>query len=409
MFRSFTLCLLIGLALTGCGTIPLHNTPPEAQASRAVVSGFTPNIRAWGDIAPGNLDAVVSKRIAEYKLSHAEYFRAHGVYPPMDYLALSGGGNDGAFGAGILCGWSASGKRPDFTIVTGISTGALIAPFAFLGPDYDDELRQVYTTLSSENIFIGTLSTVFDGLTGGMALTDNGPLAKKIEESITQEMFTRIGAEHRKGRRLLIGTTNIEAQRSVIWDIGSLANSGSPGGLKLFREILLASAAIPGAFKPVFIDVTIDGKNYSEIHADGGVTAQVFLYPLQSTSRESALFKESGIDRHLYVIRNTKITPEYRQLKPSVVSLSQRSIETLIKYQGIGDLFKLYVGAQRDGIAYNLIQVPPEFTAESKQLFDPAYMTKIFDLGYRMGADGIPWQTKPPGAAYIDEVPISKN
>ena len=409
MVRNCIISLVLVLALTGCGTIPLHTTPPEDKAAQAVVSGFSPNIRAWGDVAPHNLDAVVVKRLAEYKQSHAAYFAEHGVYPPMDYLALSGGGSDGAFGAGILCGWSASGKRPDFTIVTGISTGALIAPFAFLGSDYDPQLRQVYTTLRSENIFMGTLSTVLDGLTGGMALTDTAPLAKKIEETITPEMFTRIAAEHRKGRRLLIGTTNMEAQRSIIWDIGSLANSGNPDALKLFHQILLASAAIPGVFKPVFIDVTIDGKHYNEIHSDGGVTAQVFLYPLQSTSRESALFKESGIERHLYVIRNTKITPEYSELQPSVRSLSQRSIETLIKYQGIGDLFKLYVGAQRDGIAYNLIQVPPEFSAESKELFDPVYMSKIFELGYKMGADGVPWQNKPPGAAYVDDVPVAAN
>ncbi len=390
------------LALAACGQATLHNPVPKEKSSLAVVTGYGKNIRSWGDEAPPNLETSIAKRIAEYKAAHTLYYKQHRSYPPMNYLALSGGGNDGAFGAGLLCGWSASGARPQFAIVTGVSTGALIAPFAFLGKDYDPQLRHVYTTLRSDNIFMGTVSTVLDGITGGLAVTDTTPLARKIEETITPEMFERIREEHKKGRRLLIATTNLEAQRSVIWDIGAIANSGNPGALKLFHNIMMASAAIPGVFKPVFISVTIDGKTYDEIHVDGGVTSQVFLYPLQSTSTESWMFRKSGITRSLYVIRNTKISPEYKRITPGIVSLSQRSLETLIKSQGIGDLYRLYVGAQRDGIDYHMIQVPPSFEAESEEIFDPAYMSKIFDVGYAMGSNGIPWMSKPPHVEYID-------
>lgn len=391
--------------MAACGTVPPHKALKKDFASQALVTGYKQNIRAWGDEAIPNLATSIEKRIGEYKNTESAYFAAHGKYPAMEYLTLSGGGNDGAFGAGILCGWTDAGTRPQFTIVTGVSTGALIAPFAFLGSDYDDELKQLYTTLKSENIFEGSIGTILEGITGGLALTDSTPLMEKIEESITIDMFKRIGEEHRKGRRLLIATTNMEAQRSVIWDMGSIANSGAPDALELFHKIMLASASIPGAFKPVYIDVTVDGQTYNEIHADGGVTSQVFLYPLQSTQKESGLFRDNGIDRKLYIIRNTKIAPEYKEIDPGLFALTQRSIETLIKYQGRGDLYRLYVGAERDGIDYNLIQVPDDFTAVSEELFDPVYMKKIFELGYNMGKNGIVWQKKPPHVDYVDADP----
>lgn len=394
--------LLLLAVLSACANaIPLHNAVPAGKERDVVVKGYGANIRAWGDEAPQKLDAIIEKRIREYSEANTDYFGKHAAYPAMEYLAISGGGDNGAFGAGVLCGWTKAGTRPQFTIVTGVSTGALIAPFAFLGSEYDDELKEVYTTLKSENIIESTVGTIFDGIAGGLALANNSPLAKKIDETITQEMYDRIAVEHRKGRRLLIGTTNIEAQRSVIWDIGAIANSGNPDGLKLFRQIMLASSAVPGVVSPVFIDVMAGSKKYSEIHADGGVTAQVFLYPLQSTSRESILFRESKIPRHLYIIRNAKITPEYKPIKPGLFSLSERSVETLIKYQGIGDLYRLYVGAKRDGIDYNLIYVPSDFSVVSQELFDPFYMAAIFERGYYMGKNNVQWMTAPPGVQYI--------
>ena len=244
---------------------------------------------------------------------------------------------------------------------------------------------------------------MLDGIFGGLALTDSGPLARMIEKTVTQEMFEKIGQEHRNGRRLLIGTTNLETQRNIIWDIGAIAVSGNPEGLKLCHKVLLASAAIPGAFKPVFMDVTVDGRTYNEIHVDGGVTAQVFLYPLQSIVDEKRLFAENGISRRLYIIRNAKIVPEYESLKPRLMSLSRRSIETLIKNQGIGDLFKLYAGAERDGIDYNLVHIPQDFRAKSTELFDPKYMSQLFALGETSGRAGIRWMDSPPDYALMEQ------
>lgn len=390
-------------ALAGCTYIPAHNAIPPDRAGEARVNGFDESIRFWGDEAPKTITQTLSKRVAQYKSNHADYFKKHGRYPALNYLALSGGANDGAFAAGLLNGWSREGSRPEFALVTGVSTGALIAPFAFLGPDYDPTLKQLYTKLNTDNILKGGPLTILSGLFGGLALTDTSPLQQRIEETVTPAMFKAIAAEHRKGRRLFIATTNIEAQRSVIWDIGAIANSGRPEGLALMHKIMLASAAVPGVFPPVFIDVHVNGTHYNEIHADGGITSQVFLYPLALNRTAIDAFRKNKLERHLYIIRNSKIAPAYEPLDPGIFSLTRRSVETLIKYHGLGDLFRLYVGSQRDGIDYNLINVPEDFTVPSKEVFDPVYMSALFDRGYAIAIHGIAWDKTPPGVAYRPE------
>ncbi len=389
--------------MTACASAaPLHRAVPEMQVNEAQLVGFPAGIRSWSDEPGAGLAHAIEKRIDQYRASHDQYFNEHGVYPPMSYLALSGGSNNGAYGAGVLYGWTRSGTRPEFTVVTGVSTGALIAPFAFLGPQYDEVLRREYTTVNSDGIYMGDVWTVLRGVAGGMALVDNKPLRDRIDELITWELLGEIGAEHRKGRRLLIITTNLEAQRGVIWSIGSIANSGAPGALALFKKILLASAAVPGLFEPVMIDVTVGGQTYQEIHVDGGVTSQVFLFPLKSTRADRDAFAASNIRRDLYIIRNGKINPDYNEMKPAALSLSQRSLETLIKYQGIGDLYRIYSGAQRDGMNYHLTYIPSDFDEKPQELFDPVYMSKLFDLGYqRMRSDNL-WETTPPGMDYVD-------
>ena len=404
MQRTLTRLLLVCAfaVLSACASTPVFRSVPEQLVNQAAVDGFPVGIRSWSDEPGADLAAAIEKRIDQYKLSHEAYYQQHRSFPPMSYLALSGGSNNGAYAAGILYGWTKSGRRPEFTIVTGVSTGALIAPFAFLGSQYDEVLRREYTTVNSENIFESDFWTVVRGVSGGMALVDSGPLRRRIDEIITPQLFADIAAEHRKGRRLLIITTNLEAQRGVVWSIGSIANSGLPGGLELFKKILMASAAVPGLFAPVLIDVNVAGERYQEIHVDGGVTSQVFLFPLKTTTADRDAFEQSGIERNLYIIRNGKITPDHMEMKPSALPLSQRSLETLIKYQGIGDLYRIYSGAERDGMNYHMTFIPPEFNEKSTELFDPVYMSKLFDLGYRLNRDGKYWVSAPPGIEYVD-------
>lgn len=389
-------------ALPACTSLPVHTAVPEQSVSSATVVGFSSGIRSWGDEASDDIAATIERRITRYQEFNADYYAEHKSYPAMNYLALSGGSNNGAFSAGILYGWTKAGTRPQFTVVTGVSTGALIAPFAFLGPKYDEMLKREYTTITSDKIFLTDTWTALKGIAGGISLVDISPLKKRLDDVITPELFAEIAAEHRKGRRLLIGTTNLEAQRSVIWNIGNIANSGNPRALELFKKILLASAAVPGIFEPVFIDVTVEGKQYQEIHVDGGVTSQVFLFPLQSSHLDKDAFAQAGIERNLYIIRNGKISPDYLEMKPMVFSLSQRSIETLIKNQGLGDLYRLYSGTVRDGINYRLSYIPPEFNEKSTQVFDPVYMSKLFQFGYDLNKDGDFWLKVPPGMEYAD-------
>jgi predicted acylesterase/phospholipase RssA len=305
------------------------------------------------------------------------------------YLALSGGGADGAYGAGILVGWTAAGTRPEFTIVTGTSTGALIAPFAFLGPRYDPVLRKLYTELSTADLV--ERRSLFD-IVRNESATSSAPLRRLLEQYIDDAFVAELAEQHRRGRSLLIGTTNLDACRSVIWDIGAIASSGHPRALELIRSIMLASAAIPAAFPPVLIDVEADGQRCQEMHDDGGAMPQVFLYP-----PSVRLAEQVQRARRLYIIRNARLDPEWADVQRRTLPIAGRAIASLIATQGIGDLYRLYLQAQRDGLDYNLAFIPPTFRAVPKEVFDRDYMNQLYEVGYDLARHGYPWQKTPPG------------
>ena len=190
---------------------------------------------------------------------------------------ISGGGDWGAFGAGVLKGWgNVTGDlaRPQFDVVTGVSTGALIAPFAFLGRAYDSQLAGLFTSYGADQIYE---SNILSGIFGGKALANSKPLAKLIETYVDASFLRRVAEERTKGRFLLVGTTNLDAQRPVYWDMGKIAQKGDNQALELFRHVLLASASIPGIFPPVLVQVEAGGQVYQEMHVDGGTTREVFF------------------------------------------------------------------------------------------------------------------------------------
>ena len=273
--RFIVLALLAALVFLsqGCMALQVRHPLPEHLLDQAQVADL-PGIRAWGDTLSESLEQSAIESIRQ------EMAANHGkLEPEANFLALSGGGGDGAFGAGILCGWTEAGTRPRFKLVTGISTGALIAPFAFLGPEYDAKLKEAYTTISDKDIYTvpSMLKLVLNlGRIEGVASTE--PLAELLERLIDDKMIQAIAAEHNKGRRLLVGTTQLDAQRQVIWNMGAIAASGHPDAPKLFRQVLRASASIPVAFNPVYIKVKAGGQEYDEMHVDGGVRAEVMLY-----------------------------------------------------------------------------------------------------------------------------------
>ena len=386
---KFTLLLIAGLVLAACAgpTVDSLREPvPESLVDRTAVPGYS-HIRYWGDTGEGLSPNIVSEVMAQQ--------RAAGFAPKNpSFLAVSGGGSNGAFGAGVLFGWTAAGTRPEFVVVTGISTGSLIAPFAFLGPPYDELLKQAYTDISGEDIY--EKKGVF-AILGSESVADNTPLRHLVSRYVTDRMVSDIAREHNRGRRLLIGTTNLDAARPVVWDIGTIANSGDPGRKKLIQDILVASASIPGVFPPVNIKVVADGKSYDEMHVDGGTSNQAFMFPTNfSLKQADKEMKRGKVTRTLYVLRNGKVTPEYSKVKPKLAAIVGKSISSLIKYQGIGDLYRMYANAQRDGITFRAVWIPESFTMKEPKPFDPGYMRALFDLGYEMGRNGVKWSDQPP-------------
>jgi predicted acylesterase/phospholipase RssA len=314
--------------------------------------------------------------------------------PPESFLSISGGGDDGAFGAGLLNGWTEAGTRPVFKMVTGVSTGSLIAPFAFLGSKYDGVLRETYTHTSEKDIFKKRFVTaaLFDD-----ALTDTSPMAKTVSHYITRELLDAIAAEYAKGRILLVGTTDLDAREPVFWNMGAIASSKDPAALALFRKITLASAAIPAAFPPVMIDVTVNGHRYQEMHVDGGASRQVFMYPRRVNLGDVSAGNNAERDRTVYIIRNDQVDPEWASTHRRTLSIATRTIDSLTFTQGLGDMYREYLTSIRDKIDFNLTYIPADFTAAKKSMFDPVYMTKLFERGRESALKGVEWVKAPPG------------
>jgi hypothetical protein len=389
--RLAFLVLLTGIAVLGACSFPERSPAvPRTDTTRALPLGLA-NVRFFAD---GDPRPMMEEAARAYERQEAT-LRAEGAantLPPINYLAISGGGDDGAFGTGLLNGWAATGTRPQFQFVTGVSTGAMIAPFAFLGSDYDDAMAKMYTTLTPAKVFRERWITavVFDD-----AMTDTSPLAQVIASYADQKMLSAIAREYHKGRLLLIGTTDLDSERPVIWNIGAIAASGHPGGLELFRKILRASAAVPGVFQPVMIDVELDGKKYQEMHVDGGAVAQLFVYPSSIDISKSGIRRE----RHAYIICNGKLDPNYSVSKRQTLSVAGRSISTMLTASGKNDVLRVYFLAKRDGIDYNLAYIGSDFTTTEAGVFEPPYMRALYDYGYRQGANGHPWHKLPPQVA----------
>ena len=381
----------------GCATIAPRNVLPQADAAQIELEGFH-NIRFWGDSSAREIQAIVMA-----DASKTEDRLSSGVerHPPFsNLLAISGGAEDGAFGAGLLVGWSDAGTRPVFDLVTGVSSGALIAPFAFLGREHDGQLRDIFTKYERKDIFTYNVH----GLIEGSALADDRPLAKLIEKYVDEAFLQEVAKARLNGRILLIGTTNLDTQRPVLWDMGRIAISRDRHALGLFRKILLASATLPGVFPPVRIQVRVGGQSYDELHVDGGITRQVFIAPsIFSFASHDQKPARPATKPRLYVIRNGKIDPEWQSVSENVVSITQRSISTLIKNQGIGDLYRIYSITKRDGIDFNLASIPPDFSETSDEPFDQKYMIALFDRGYNLASHNYSWVKAPPGMELVPQ------
>ena len=383
--RTVLLAAVLQLAISGCSTPGRLPAVPLSAAAAA-----TPTAIPVRYLVSRETDSFAAEARSSFVKEQAWLASQGkgGTLPPVYFLAISGGGDNGAYGAGFLNGWTAAGTRPEFKAVTGVSTGALIAPFAFLGPKYDYVLERVYTTTSQKNIFKkrGLIKGVF-----GDAMADSRPLADIIAEYVNQQLLDELAAEYAKGRILLVGTANLDSLEPVIWNMTAIAASKDPRSIPLFRSILLASASIPGAFPPVMIDVDSGGTRYQEMHVDGGTMAQVFFYP------PSINLQQQQRQRTLYVIRNARLDVDWSNVERRTLSIAARAIGSLTRTQGIGDLYRIYATTQRDGIDFNLTYIPPTFNTPHMEEFDTSYMRQLYAVGMQAAQSGYRWQKYPPG------------
>jgi hypothetical protein len=349
-------------------------TRPEfsaADQAAAQIPGM-PDVRFWAD-------------------SVADFERAL-AGPPGPWLILSTGGEEGAYGAGFLNGWSASGTRPQFSVITGVSTGALMATYVFAGPQFDAELHQGYTQISASDIFeVAALhqgytqisaSDIFEVAATPESLADAWPLGKLIEKRVTPEILSAVAAEYAKGRRLFVVTTNLDAGRPMVWNMGAIAAHGGEAALKLYRQILLASAAIEGLFQPVYITAEANGHQFQEMHADGGATGPLFFGPVPYLM-PNATKRLPATD--LYAVVNGKMSSEFYMPTRNTAGILGRAITVALNAGGRLEIALASLAARRAGIGFNVTYVGDDFDQVGRGLFDPKYMTALYDYGYAKG------------------------
>ncbi|MCX5714484.1 MAG: patatin-like phospholipase family protein [Candidatus Omnitrophica bacterium] len=391
--------LLAVLSIQGCATLRPRKAVPMDFTGKVTIDGM-PDIRTDLD----DPDPVVMQK------SLIDSFRQEGlvnllgikIYP---VLAVSGAGANGAYGAGLLKGWSKEGSRPIFKIITGVSSGSIIALYAFLGKDYDDELERFFTMTSTKDVM--RQKNIFSILFGD-SLMDTAPLAKMISAIVNGKLLARVAEEHKRGRRLFVGTVNLDAQEFVVWDMGAIACKGGSDSLKLFRKIIMASTALPMTFPPVhFKVISATGELYDEMHVDGATMRGVFYIDRLTKNMEGAA-KAFGIDPsryrpQIYILSNSYMAPTRQQVEDSLVAISMRSLDTVVSATSNGDTYRLYAFAKKRGLDFNLAYIPDDFKPHPKDFFDTNEMRRMFKRGYDDAVNGYKWHKTPPGYAAEDE------
>jgi predicted acylesterase/phospholipase RssA len=352
-------------AETKSSELPPRAPYTAAEALVATIPGM-PDARFWGD-------------------SEADY-KAALPSEPGPWLILTSGGADGAFGAGLLIGLTEAGKRPDYAVVTGVSTGALIAPFAFAGPHYDEALHKAYTEVTAADIFEVGSST-------GESFVNSWPLRDFIAKEITPQLMADIAAAHRSGRRLFVVTSDIDSERSVVWNMGAIAAHGGEDATKLFCKVLLASASIPGGFPPVLIDVEADGKRFQEMHVDGGLGGQFFVAP-PSLMASTSDYRLPATQ--LYIVVNTGLRRDFKVVDRFAPTILTQAIGMAVPVDTSLMIDRAYVVAKRSGVEFNVASIPASFNAPSKGPFDPEYMKALFEVGSVQGKGPIAFAATPP-------------
>ena len=255
-----------------------------------------------------------------------------------------------------------------------------MAPFVFLGPDYDDVLEAIFTSgLAQDLLRIDGVNVIF-----GAGAYKSEPLKELIAKYANAELLDAIAVEYRKGRMLMIATTNLDAQRTMIWNMGAIAASNSPDRLSLFRTVLAASVSIPGVFAPTFIDVVANGEHYSEMHVDGGVTSNVVAVP-EGIMTAKGLNAPAG--SRVYVVVNGKLAPDAALTSNSTLPIVARSFWTTVKANTKNTLIATYEFCRRNNWGFFVTAIDAGRTIETQKInFDTAYMQELFAYGLAKGS-----------------------
>jgi Patatin-like phospholipase len=369
--------IAIALALVvaiGCASKPVNNPPDNLIGKPWANVGETMPPR------DGDTDAVAS-------LASVFAGKPPPTVPgrPLNVLCMSGGGKYGAFTAGVLAGWTASGQRPIFDIATGISSGGVVATLAFLGPKYDRKLASYFTDLSRADLYKWT---PIRGLIEGTGLLSAEPLERLLAREISDEFLSDLRAAHAEGRRLYVGTGNVTTNRPVVWDLGGIASSGREDAPVLIRKILLASCAPPGAIRPIEIDVEVNGVRYKELHSDAGNFSQVFMRSPAGIPAGSTV----------WVLSAGKIYRDPMREKPKLMTMISGGVSNSLYALFRSDLMKLFALCAVDKLQYRLLSLPEDFRGTASSFsFESEELSRLYWIGYQMTvSNGGDWRTTPP-------------
>ncbi len=349
---------------------------PAPPSDRPVQAAGFPGVRLTVDQADDALRQAADRLAPLRSLIGRDEF---------NILALSGGASGGAYGAGVLAGLTKAGRRPDFAIVTGVSTGALIAPMAFLGSAWDERLTEAYVGGHATELL--SLRRLAPAL--GPSIFKGESLDALVETFVDQEMVEAVAVEHGKGRRLLIATTNLDSQRAVVWDMGEIAAHGGAEALRLFRALLVASASVPGIFPPKLIEVEAEGRTYQEMHVDGGVAAPLFLMPdaLLHWRNLGPRFRRGRV----HVIVNTVLDPSTQSTPPGVASIMARSFDTMLRFSYRQALSLAAGFCSRHNLPLSVASIPSTFEGFNLLKFETDLMRGIYDAGVEQAMQGTVW------------------
>ena len=365
--RTLAVWTILSVMLGGCVTLPRAPFTQDEQAS-ASPSGF------------GQVRYAAEEELLALMLRQSLKPNAKGE---IDALAVSGGGANGAYGAGLLYGWSKSGQRPQFQLVTGISAGALLAPFAFLGPAWDNELRQAYFGSEVSHL---TQPRLFSFLTPG--LYRKAPLEELVRSYVSEKLINAVAAEHAAGRRLLVGTTNLDTQQLVVWDMGAIATKGGAKARDLFATVLIASASVPGIYAPSMIGVESAGQTFSEMHVDGQTEGAFFAIP-QSLFLSKTL---PPFHAHLFIVINGQVDRQFGVTPRSTIPILERTIDAGGKAAVRSALLTTAQFCERTGCELSVSSLPATVKDDSLD-FDTTHLNSLFAAGEAGSINGSGWQT----------------